>query len=256
MIHNSFEHLGILRRLLDDERNGSYLHIDARTSRNALCWICNVLPFRAYTCGTNSGDMEHIDKLVWDEAHPHMALKFGREYGYLHLLSGGDLLNKTNKVICSAWEACGNRRRRKVGLLDRKGIRFFCTAHLEHVFTRCHVMICIPCWTVERCTLPRCAAISVVSHHSDIKSDSVFLRLSYGWVQAQQVSSWAVSISQLALSKHLLCAGRRLSFSVTYRWWSLRVVNGRIAIYIASQEITSYRPRFKLSYGKYSWEPS
>ncbi len=106
MAYNNFEQLGTLLRLLDDERNDLYVHIDAKTPRETIpdlhrhirrSTLTIVEPIAVSWGGYSQVECEM--RLMWT------ALNSGRRYGYLHLLSGADLPIKTNDDICGFLEA-------------------------------------------------------------------------------------------------------------------------------------------------------
>ncbi|PLS27451.1 glycoside transferase family protein [Bifidobacterium anseris] len=101
MAYTNFDQLGTLLRLLDDDRNDLYLHIDAKTSRT------EVPDLRRYVRRSKLTIVEPIP-VAWggySQVRCEMrliraALESGEPYGYLHLLSGADLPIKTNDEIC------------------------------------------------------------------------------------------------------------------------------------------------------------
>ena len=85
MAYNNFEQLGTLLRLLDDERNDLYLHIDAKTPREAIpdlhrhvrrSTLTIVDPIAVSWGGYSQVECEM--RLL------RTALDSGRRYGYLH----------------------------------------------------------------------------------------------------------------------------------------------------------------------------
>lgn len=101
MAYTNFDQLGTLLRLLDDDRNDLYLHIDAKTPRT------EVPDLRRYVRRSKLTIVEPIP-VAWggySQVRCEMrliraALESGEPYGYLHLLSGADLPIKTNDEIC------------------------------------------------------------------------------------------------------------------------------------------------------------
>lgn len=101
MAYNNFDQLGTLLRLLDDDRNDLYLHIDAKTPR------AEVPDLGRYVSRSKLTIVEPIP-VAWggySQVRCEMrliraALESGAPYGYLHLLSGADLPIKTNDEIC------------------------------------------------------------------------------------------------------------------------------------------------------------
>ncbi|MDE5641251.1 MAG: beta-1,6-N-acetylglucosaminyltransferase [Bifidobacterium castoris] len=101
MAYTNFDQLGTLLRLLDDDRNDLYLHIDAKTPRTEIPDLSRYVRKSKLTI------VEPIP-VAWggySQVRCEMRLiraarQSGEPYGYLHLLSGADLPIKTNDEIC------------------------------------------------------------------------------------------------------------------------------------------------------------
>ena len=106
MAYNNIGQLSTLLRLLDDERNDLYLHIDAKTPRETIPDLHRYVRHSTVTIvdpiAVSWGGYSQVE---CEMRLMRTALDSERRYGYLHLLSGADLPIKTNDEICGFLEA-------------------------------------------------------------------------------------------------------------------------------------------------------
>jgi hypothetical protein len=105
MAHKNFEQVSLLLQLLDDARFDIYLHIDKNVA---------TFPRESLHKSVDKSNLTllHDVGVVWgdpsqircEQALLDAAMSSGKQYSYLHLLSGQDLPLKSNDEICCFFE--------------------------------------------------------------------------------------------------------------------------------------------------------
>lgn len=111
MAHNEFELLKYLLKMLDDNRNDIYLHIDKKTKVNSklrselqkCCKLSNVFILKSIKVTWGGDSMINCELYLLKEAFRN------GYYDYFHLLSGVDLPIKTQDYIHAFFEKYKNK---------------------------------------------------------------------------------------------------------------------------------------------------
>jgi hypothetical protein len=119
MAHKNFEQVSLLLQLLDDARFDIYLHVDNKVKD---------VPWESMQKSVTESDLTflHDVDVAWGDSSQirceqvliNAAMQSGRQYSYLHLLSGQDLPLRTNDEICRFFEQHVGRQFVSIGHTD------------------------------------------------------------------------------------------------------------------------------------------
>lgn len=103
LVHNNIEQLKILLKLIDDERNDIFIHIDKKSDMKKLIIESYVKKSSIFFCDSINVYWGHIS--ITQATYSLIELAISKnKYWYYHLLSGADLPLKTQDEIHSFFE--------------------------------------------------------------------------------------------------------------------------------------------------------